>query len=97
MMFFDFPFSQRKRAGSSALAERYQSRASHLRTEAVAPGNLKRRSLLLFAAWEYELLADRMVEAAKVERIKITEARAADRRRRHADAGVRYSGRARWR
>lgn len=92
VIFSSFLSRPKKRTGSSLLAEGYQLRAAHLRAEATAPDNLKRRSLLFFAAWEYELLAGRMIEAAKVERTKMTEARTADRRRRQ-HAGVHYGRR----
>jgi hypothetical protein len=64
------------------LAESYQFRASELRGQAIEPENHRRRSLLFLAAYEYEMLADRVIEAAEAERAKAVNARASDRRRR---------------
>lgn len=82
MHIFDHLFPRRRLSLSAIREEAYRLRAAQLRAEAVAPKNLRRRSLLFYAAYEYELLADKVAEAVQSERLDATRARAADRRRR---------------
>jgi hypothetical protein len=82
MFFSDILFRRQPRTSSVELAESYRLRASQLRGQAIQPENRRRRSLLFVAAYEYEMLADRTIESAEVERAKIVESRIADRRRR---------------
>lgn len=82
MIFSDLLFRRGRHAKSSLLAESYRFRATQLRGQAIQPENHRRRSLLFFAAYEYEMLANRMIEAAEIGRAKAVEARIADRRRR---------------
>lgn len=79
-MFYDFLRSRRSK--SVVMVEAYRIRAAQLRRQAIEPENLRRRSLLFVAAWEYEMLADRMADAAEMERASAIKARMANRRRR---------------
>lgn len=77
------PLFPRARHTLAAIREdAYRLRAAQLRAEAVEPKNLRRRSLMFYAAYEYELLADKVAEAAEWERSSAARARVSDRRRR---------------
>ena len=82
MFFSDILFQRQRRSNSVELAEWYQFRASQLRGQASKPENHRRRSLLFIAAYEYEMLADKVTEDAEIERARAVEVRVADRRRR---------------
>jgi hypothetical protein len=93
MMFSDILFRRSRNARSSVLAESYRFRATQLRGQAIQPENLRRRSLLFVAAYEYEMLADRVSEAAEIERAKAIEARITNRRRRRRGEARTHGGR----
>jgi hypothetical protein len=93
MHFPDLAFGRGRQGRSAILEEAYRLRAARLRAEAIEPVNLRRRSLLFYAACEYELLADNLAEAAHVERFRADAARAADRRRRTRKEARTHGGR----
>lgn len=78
---------------STILEEAYRSRATRLRSEAVEPCNLRRRSLLFYAACECEAVADGIAEAARNRRIQRMRSRSCDRRRRMAHVSRSFRGR----
>jgi hypothetical protein len=78
----DLLFQRGRQARSAILVDAYRLRATRLRAEAVEPANLRRRSLLFYAACVYEMLADNMAETAHTERLQADAARVAHRRRR---------------
>jgi hypothetical protein len=75
-------FQRGQQARSAILVDAYRLRATRLRAEAIEPANLRRRSLLFYAACVYEMLADNMADTAQPERLRADAARVADRRRR---------------
>jgi hypothetical protein len=75
-------FQRGRQARSAILVDAYRLRAKRLRAEAVEPANLRRRSLLFYAACVYEMLADNMADTVQTERLRADAARVAGRRRR---------------
>jgi hypothetical protein len=93
MRIFDTPFPRDRHTRSAIREEAYRLRAAQLRAEAIKPENLRRRSLLFYAAYEYELLADKMAEAIEIERASAARLRSADRRRRERGEARTHGGR----
>lgn len=93
MPFPDPLFRRGPQTRAAILEEAYRLRAARLRAKAVEPANLRRRSLLFYAACVYETLADNVAEAAHTERLRADAARGADRRRRVRGESRTHGGR----
>lgn len=93
MRSFDLLSQRGQQARSAILEDAYRLRAARLRAEAIEPANLRRRSLLFYAACVYEMLADGMAETAHTERLRADAARVADRRRRVRGEARTHGGR----